>query len=204
MKVLVLDDHEAIRGAVVRWVQVVAPEFQCVEFSGVGEAQLFVKRNRVDYAVCDLEVRQGCDTSLLDILADLNFPVLVFSSHVNKVLIQELDVKRVLCYVSKTSVIQALKAGLEALFTGRSYQCPLVQATLTRKFDTLEPRRLTLSKGQKQVLALLVLGHTREDVANLLCNSISTINNHIYRAREVNDCRDLTELLRRFRFWDHG
>jgi hypothetical protein len=89
MKVLVLDDHEAIRDAVVRWVQVVAPEFQCVGFSGVAEAEHYLKRNRVYYAVCDLEMRQGCDTSLLDIFADLNVPVLVFSSHVNKVLIQE-------------------------------------------------------------------------------------------------------------------
>jgi DNA-binding NarL/FixJ family response regulator len=204
MKVLVLDDHEAIRDTVVRSVQILAPEFQCVEFSGVAEAEHYLKRNRVDFTVCDLELTQGCNTALLEVFLHLNVPVLVFSSHVNKVLVQELDAKHILCYVSKTSGIQALKAGLESLFTGRSYQCPLVQATVARKLDSLATHRLNLSKSQKQVLALLAMGHTREDVANLLSNSVSTINNHIYRAREANDCRDLNEILRRYRFWDHG
>ncbi len=204
MKILVLDDHEAIRDAVVRWVSVVSPDAQSVQFSGVPEAKHFLKRNRVDFAVCDLELTHGCNTALLDVLDSLSIPTMVYSSHVNQVLIQELESKHVLCYVSKTSGILSLKAGLEALFMKQSYSCPLVQATAARQSDRLETAPLTLTKSQKQVLTLLSLGHTREEVADRLFNSVTTINNHIYRAREVNDCRDLTELLRRYRFWDHG
>jgi len=62
---------------------------------------------------------------------------------------------------------------------------------------------LFLSEGQKTVLAVMAKGNNREETAKFLKIKKSTINNHIARAREINDCRNLDELLRRYRFWDN-
>jgi DNA-binding CsgD family transcriptional regulator len=61
---------------------------------------------------------------------------------------------------------------------------------------------LELTKGQKAVLEILIRGFNREEAANSLKISLNTLNNHIARAREMNNCENFEELLRRYRFWD--
>jgi DNA-binding CsgD family transcriptional regulator len=69
--------------------------------------------------------------------------------------------------------------------------------------DYLVTDKLVLTQAQKRLLAMINKGFTREETAEKLKNSITTVNNHIARARVVNECRSLHELLRRYRFWDY-
>ncbi len=127
---------------------------------------------------------------------------MIYSSHVNKVLITELLMINVNCYVSKTSGIDSLKRGIEMLLQRQKFYCRLVMSTIESKEEFKQTEKLFLSNGQKTVLEVLAKGHNRVETAKILRIKKSTINNHIARAREINDCENFEELLRRYRFWD--
>jgi DNA-directed RNA polymerase specialized sigma24 family protein len=61
---------------------------------------------------------------------------------------------------------------------------------------------LALTGGQKVVLEVLAKGFNRAEASKILNIKMTTLNNHIARARELNDCENFEELLRRYRFWD--
>jgi len=118
-------------------------------------------------------------------------------------LIKELENQRVRVYVSKISKITYLQQGLEELFKGRNYYCPLVKETKDSKERFKEIARLDLTPGQRKVLEVLAKGFNRKDAAEMLGMKRSTLNNQVHRAREANDCEDFPEILRRFQFWEH-
>jgi DNA-binding NarL/FixJ family response regulator len=127
---------------------------------------------------------------------------MIYSSHVNKVLTTELQKFQVRCYVSKTSGIESLQKGIDSLLNDRTYSCPLVISTADSREAFKETEKLVLTKGQKIVLEVLAKGFNREEAADILKLKMTTLNNHIARARELNDCENFEELLRRYRFWD--
>jgi DNA-binding NarL/FixJ family response regulator len=128
---------------------------------------------------------------------------MVYTSHVNKVLIKELENFNVNSYASKISGIEALREGIVSLLVGKSYQCPLVVSTIESTDNFKETEKLTLTPGQKVVLEVVAKGFNREEAAKILKIKMNTLNNHIARARDLNDCENFEELLRRYRFWDH-
>jgi DNA-binding CsgD family transcriptional regulator len=89
------------------------------------------------------------------------------------------------------------------LFEGKSLQCPIVQQSKQSTEEFKEIDRLSLTKAQKRVLKVLDEGFDRIETSRKLSLSLTTVNNHIARARELNDCKSLDELMRRYRFWDY-
>lgn len=203
MKILVLDDHEAIRLFVKQQILEIVPTAEIVLCGTIEAAmKLLQKFENIHFVVCDLEINDGSSTKIPELTYQHKIPCMVYSSHVNKVLISELMSFQIKSYVSKTSSIEALKEGLISLFTGKSYNCPLVASTMESKERFKETEKLVLTSGQKIVLEVLAKGFNREEAAKILKIKLTTLNNHIARAREMNDCENFVELLRRYRFWD--
>jgi DNA-binding NarL/FixJ family response regulator len=201
MKILVLDDHAAIRETIKRFVFEINPTADVIEHGCVHSA--LESKEHFDFAICDLELDKGCNTVVINRLTSDLTPVMIYSTHVNKVLTDTLNSKVIFSYVSKMSSISALQNGIEALLTGGNFTCPIVNATMKSNNDYLVTDKLVLTQAQKRLLAMINKGFTREETAEKLKNSITTVNNHIARARVVNECRSLHELLRRYRFWDY-
>lgn len=201
MKLLILEDHGAIRETVIRYVHDINPNIEIIETDNVEDADQAIANTKINYAICDLELTKGCNINPIEALYRERIPFMVYSSHVNKSLIKELETKRVRCYVSKQSDMKEFKTGLEALFNNRKHYCPIVMETLKSKKDEEDNGRLKLSKSERKVVELLSKGQTREEVADNLHLEITTINNHVFRAREANGCPNVSDLLRRYRFW---
>ncbi len=201
MKILLLDDHEAIRETITRYLRELDSTITVFEASNINEAEQFIATKVFDFAICDLELTKGCNIQTMEGLYRDRVPFMVYSSHVNKVLIKELEAQKVHCYVSKTSGSVELKKGLEALLNGQTYYCPVVRGTIDSKREMNATDRLQLSKSEKKVVAVLAEGYSREETAAILHKEVTTINNHLYRAREANNCRDTGELHRRYNFW---
>ena len=203
MKILILDDHEAMRLAIKQQALEIIPTAEFFEYTNVREAlQHFSDRLPVDFVVSDLELTEGCNLSLVESSRTNLKPVLICSSHVNKVLINKLDDKGVKCYVSKTSGIDALKRGLQALLHGESYYCPLVNQTKLSTASYKETDPLTLTVGQIKVLREIQKGYNRKETAQRLKVTATTVANQIAKARDINNCDSQDELMRRFRFWE--
>jgi DNA-binding NarL/FixJ family response regulator len=201
MKLLLLEDHEAIRETVIRYIHEINPTTIVLEANNVEDADQVIKNTKINYAICDLELTKGCNINPIEALYRERIPFMVYSSHVNKSLINELESKKVRCYVSKQSNMTEFKMGLEALFNGGKHYCPIVTETLKSKKVEENTGRLRLSNSERKVIELLSKGQTREEVAGLLHLELATINNHIFRARVANGSHNVSDLLRRYRFW---
>jgi DNA-binding NarL/FixJ family response regulator len=203
MKILILDDHDAIRMYVNQLVASIVPNATIFLSNSIESAISSINAtSSVDFVICDLELNFGCSTVIPELCNDRKIPYMIYSSHVNMVLIQELEKYHVRSYVSKTSGIEALRSGVDALLNGKKYQCSLVKSTIESKSEFKETEKLELTKGQKAALEVLIRGFNREEAAEILNISLNTLNNHIARAREINNCENFEELLRRYRFWD--
>ena len=203
MKILILDDHDAIGVFVSQLVTSIVPNANIFLSNTIESAiSLINAPTSVDYVICDLELNLGCNTLIPELCNDRKIRCMIYSSHVNKVLIQELHKYNVCSYVSKTSGIEALRSGIDALLNDKKYQCSLVQSTIASTSAFKEIEKLDLTNGQKAIMEVLVRGFNREEAADILKITLNTLNNHIARAREMNNCENFEELLRRYRFWD--
>lgn len=203
MKILILDDHEAIRMVIKQQLLEIVPTAEIYEYSTIKDALAhFSQLQPVDFVVSDLELTQGCSLRLMESARNYGKPLMIFSSHVNKVLIHKLESKKVKCYVSKTSGVDALKLGLQALLHGKSYYCPVVIQTKQSSVSFIETEPLQLTNAQIKVLKTIQQGYKRKEAANILKLSATTIDNQIAKARAVNNCDTQDELMRRFRFWE--
>lgn len=203
MKILILDDHEAIRMVIKQQLLEIVPTAEIYEYSAIKDALAhFSQLQPVDFVVSDLELTQGCNLSLMETARSYGKPLMIFSSHVNKVLIHKLESKKVKCYVSKKSGVDALKLGLQALLHGKSYYCPVVIQTKQSSISFIETEPLQLTNAQIKVLKTIQQGYKRKEAANILKLSATTIDNQIAKARAVNNCDTQDELMRRFRFWE--
>ncbi len=203
MDILILDDHEVIRLVIKQKVLEIVPNANFHEYSTVTEAEAHItKKLPLDYVVSDLELTEGCNLKLINSARGLGIPVLIFSSHVNKALINQIEPLMVPCYVSKTSGEKALKLGLQALLHGKTYFCPLVVQTTNSSELYKETNPLSLTEGQIKILKEIQKGYTRKEVAKLLNIKVTTVANQVAKARDINDCNSQDELMRRFRFWE--
>jgi two-component system nitrate/nitrite response regulator NarL len=204
MRILIFDDHEAIQFFVKLQIENIVPTAEILRCSNVESARSVIKKPPgIDFAICDLEINSGSNLSIPEMCFERNIAYMVYSSHVNKVLISELININVNSYVSKTSGIDSLKRGIEMLLQRQKFYCHLVMSTIESKEEFKQTERLFLSDGQKAVIEVMSKGHNRVETAKILKIKKSTINNHIARAREINECKNFEELLRRYRFWDN-
>jgi DNA-binding NarL/FixJ family response regulator len=204
MRILIFDDHEVIQYFVKQQIESIVPNVEILRYSTIDSAKSAIKTPPgIDFAICDLEINSGSNISIPEICFERNIPCMVYSSHVNKVLISELKSINVNCYVSKTSGIDSLKRGIEMLLNRQKFYCHLVMSTIESKEEFKQTERLILSNGQKAVIEVMAKGHNRVETAKILKIKKATINNHIARAREINECENFEELLRRYRFWDN-
>jgi DNA-binding NarL/FixJ family response regulator len=203
MEILILDDHEVIRFVIKQKVLEIVPNANFNEYSTVNEAlDHLAKSLPVNYVVSDLELTEGYNLKLMEAARGLGIPVLIFSSHVNKDLINRIEHLSVPCYVSKTSGVSALKLGLQSLLHGQTYFCPLVIQTINSSDSYKETRPLKLTEGQIKVLKEIQKGYSRKEAANQLKIKTTTVANQIAKARDINNCNSQDELMRRFRFWE--
>jgi len=204
MRILVFDDHEAIRMIVKQQVSEIVPTAEIILCGTLDCAKRVISEGQnIHFVICDLEINAGCSTVIPEMSFKNKIPYMVYTSHVNKVLINELMTLNVNSYASKISGMEALRQGIVSLLVGKPYQCPLVVSTIESTDNFKETEKLTLTPGQKVVLDVVAKGFNREEAAKILKIKMATLNNHIARARELNDCENFEELLRRYRFWDH-
>ena len=91
MKILVLDDHPAIQKFVKKAILSILPNAKISLCSNIDSArQILNEKPRINFVICDLELNFGCSTLIPELCNDRKIPCMIYSSHVNMVLIQEL------------------------------------------------------------------------------------------------------------------
>jgi DNA-binding NarL/FixJ family response regulator len=203
MRILILDDHEAIQQFVKQKITDIIPNATIILCSNIECAKIAISGfPKIDFAICDIEIKSGANLIIPELCFNKEIPYMIYSSHVNLLLVKELFEFKVNCYISKTSNIDFLTKGLNSLFSQEKYYCPIVFSCMNSNDGLKETEKLFLSQAQNSVIKVMAMGFNREEASKILKLKKSTINNHIARARTVNECKNFDELIRRYKFWD--
>lgn len=200
MTFLLLDDHPIILEFLEYQIRQIESSIEIIKSCNVEDALSILKSKQIDRIICDLQIKSGKSLVIPDYCFKFEIPYMVFSSYINKSLLDTLKSTKITGYVSKGTKTEDLILGIRKLIASENYLCPLVKREQSI-IDISDTPRPLLSRAEIRVLKAYNNGLKTADVANLLNLKSVSVRNHRARAMERNMC-GFQELTRRFIFWD--
>ena len=186
IRVLLCDDHAVVRAGLHKLIEC-EPDLEVVgEAANAGEA---IERSRAegpDVLLLDVVMpgRSGIDALPGILGAAPATKVLMLSMQDDPSYVRESFAAGASGYVLKDAADTELVEAIHTVASGRRYVHPLLGARLAAAEATAaETVRDPLSEREHQVLRLLALGHTNQEIAKQLFLSVRTVETH--RARIV-------------------
>lgn len=198
-KVLIVDDHPAMRQGVKT---ILSGEFSGVEFaeaSNASEAMREIKKN-IDLIVLDVDMpgRNGLQV-LEDLKRDgIKIPVLVYTFHPMEQVAVRAIKSGARGYLSKDATTKEFAEAIHAIFSGRKYITQQVSEQMAsymeNPFDM--PAHELLSPREYQTLLLIAKGKTISEVAEELSLAVPTVSTFRARILEKMNLRNSAELVK--------
>ncbi len=173
IRALLVDDHQIVRSGVRRVLEATG-RFEVVgEAGGVREALERARELQPDVVVLDLTLR---DESGLDAIAELRgggARVVILSMQDEPAYARKAFELGAQGYVVKDAADEELADAIDAVLADRIYVHPALAARLVIR----EPED-DLSERERQILRLIALGYTNQEIAGQLYLSVRTIEAH--------------------------
>ncbi len=206
-RVLIVDDHPIIRqgmAALLAGVNGFAPIDQAASSE---EALAQARRARPDVVLLDLSL--GAESGL-DVLRrlqtlDRSIPVLVMSMHDESLHAERALRAGAVGYVMKHEATETVIDAIRRVLRGEVALSPRMQTALIARMTTQSERRRSgvdaLSDREMEVLRLIGLGVSSNDIANQLCRSVKTIEAHRASIRNKLGLTSNLDLIRFATLW---
>ncbi len=192
IKLLVCDDHEVVRTALVR-VLLSDPSLSVLAEAANREQLLQAIPQAPEANLLLLDLNLGAagvsgGIALIQAVCELPVapPVLVLSMHGEPEIVSRAIAVGARGYVSKASSIDVLQEAIRQVHAGRLYLDPsLVEPILRqRERSSEEPWNATLTPREREVMQMLCAGQRVSDIATVLGLSIKTVSTHKVRLME--------------------
>jgi two-component system, NarL family, response regulator NreC len=173
IRALLVDDHQIVRSGVRKVLEASGTVEVVGEASGVREALERARMLRPDVVVLDLTLRDG---SGLDVIADLReggARVVILSMQDEPAYARKAFELGAQGYVVKDAADDELADAIEAVLADRIYVHPSIAARLVLG----EPED-SLTDREREILRLIALGYTNQEIAGQLFLSVRTIEAH--------------------------
>ncbi len=179
IRILITDDHAVLRSGLRLLLDREDDMTTVGEATTAEEALDFVARGDVDLVLLDLEMPgMGGLAGAGQLRAEYpDLVILVLSMH------SEVDdVRRAFAagangYVLKTAADEQLVQAVRAVADGERYLHPVLGAALAQPEPSRGPVD-DLSPREREVLRLLALGYTNQEIAEMLVVSVRTVESH--------------------------
>jgi len=206
IRVLLADDHAVLRAG-LRMLLHVQPDMEVVgEAADTREALVKVCETKPDVLTLDLTMPGGNSMKLIERLRQEcpQTRVVVLTMHDDSAYLRAVLAAGGSGYVVKTAADSELLTAIRTVFQGRLFvdsQLRESKAPPARNggVSTGSPARTgvtSLSERERQVLALLVQGHTNQEIADRLFLSVKTIETYRARLTDKLGLRTRAELVR--------
>ena len=185
IRVMLIDDHGIVREG-LRAILSLSPNIEVVAEAADGRAAINGIRNCLpDVAIMDIAM-PGMDGLETTRRLARDFPqvrVLVLSQYDSDRYVVPILKAGGAGYVFKRSVGAELVTAIETVYAGGCYLPPQVAQTVLQHLrvqldDEMESGPSPLTEREKEVLKLVVEGHTNQQIAELLCLSKRTVMCH--------------------------
>jgi two-component system, NarL family, response regulator NreC len=173
IRVLLVDDHRIVRSG-VRMVLEATGTFEVVgEAEGIHDALREVRTLAPDVVVLDLTLKDG---SGLDVIADMREAgarVVILSMQDEPAYARKAFELGAQGYVVKDAADEELATAIDTVLADRVYVHPALAARLVMR----EPDD-DLTDREREILRLIALGYTNQEIAKQLYLSVRTIEAH--------------------------
>lgn len=195
MRLLIADDHRVVRSG-LRLLLQTQPHLAVVgEASSGAEAVDLARREQPDLVILDLAMPGGSGLVYLKELARLA-KVLVLTMHDDVAYVRQVMQAGGSGYVLKEAADVELLAAIEAVAAGQTYIYPTLAARLIKAEAPRESQTATLSPRELEVLRLVALGHTNQEMAEQLQVGVRTVETYKNRVCEKLGLHTRSELVR--------
>lgn len=207
-RVIVVDDHPLVRGAIRHLLEGQTGFELCGESDNAAEAIGLVRQHKPQIAIVDITLT---DTSGIELVKDIRAispitRVIVASMHRETLYAERALRAGAMAYWSKESTCEQLMVALRQVAAGQVYVSPeqssrivsrMTQATANATNDPVD----SLTDRELEVFQMIGAGLRTRDIADRLCLSIKTIETYRQNIKEKLDLQHATELVQRAVHW---
>ena len=201
MRILIVDDHKMLRGALCHLMQA-QPDMEVVGQSSDGNDIVALAHETAPHLVCmdiGLPGMNGIELTRLLLQSLPHLKVIALSAYSDKGHVLDMLNAGATGYVTKVEDGEELLRAIRAVFHGRLYLCPDVAEVVTQAlFQQIRPGRsmVLLGARERQVLKLVAQGHTSNQIAAELLIAASTVEVHRRNIMRKLDRHSVAELTR--------
>src|SRR5271165_2316542 len=201
-KVLIVDDHPAVREALAMRISRQCDLQVCGEAADLSEALRLVADTQPDVAVVDISLKTGCGIDLIKRIKDRNDTVrmLVWSTHSEALYAERALRAGALGYINKDKATDKIVEGIKRVLEGKVYLSDAMVETMLHRTVGEERKEVTrspldaLANRELEVFRLIGQGVRTAEIAERLRLSVKTIETYRDRIREKLNLSDGTEL----------
>ncbi|NCO38747.1 MAG: DNA-binding response regulator [Armatimonadetes bacterium CG_4_10_14_3_um_filter_66_18] len=203
IRILLVDDHLLLRSGLHMMLDQ-EPDLSVVGETGNGcEAVDLVKRLRPDVVLMDIAIPgiSGVEATQRIGAVSKTTRVIAVTMHEDPRYVRQMLEAGAVGYVSKSAADSELLDAIRAVHRGRVFVHPSVAGTVVAGYLGRSPAEAKLpadplTDRERQVVKLLALGHTSQEVADRLFISIKTVESHKGRIFEKLSLRSRADLVR--------
>lgn len=207
-RVLIVDDHPAVRDALAAEISRHDDLTVCGEAADVADALRLLETVRPDVAIIDISLKTGNGIDLIKRMKDRDARVrmLVWSMYDESLYAQRALRAGALGYINKQHATDRIIEGIRQVLRGGIFVSEQVKEDLLnwmarRRGDAQQSPVDSLSDRELQVFELIGRGLTTAETATRLRLSVSTIETHRLRIREKLGLANAAELAREAAQW---
>lgn len=201
-RVLIVDDHPAVREALAIRIRRQRGLEMCGEAAGLDEALRLVADTQPDVAVIDLSLKSGSGLELIKRIRDRHASVriLVWSMHSEALYAERVLRAGALGYINKDQATDQIVEAIRRVLAGKVWLSEAMAERLLHRSvgagrQAPPPARVeTLADRELEVFLLIGQGMKTADIAERLCLSVKTVETYRDRIRQKLDLSDGMEL----------
>lgn len=200
IKVLLVDDHELVRSG-IEALLATEENISVVAVCSSGEkAMKIVEQDPPDVILMDLNMpgMGGVEACRQILQRNPDIKIIALSIHNDGPIPQQLLKLGVVGFVSKASPVSEMVAAVQTVVAGKRYLCQDVASNLAFQFlpgANVSPF-LQLSQREAEVVRLILMGKSIQEMSAELSLSDKTINTYRYRVYHKLDIKNDVELTR--------
>lgn len=202
IRIVIADDHQLVRQSIVSLIEK-AGDMEVVGEAADGHETLnLVQRKRPDVALLDIAMPllNGIETTRRIQELPVDTRVVILSMHSDEDVVRQALRCGASGYLLKRSVVEELLIAIRSANKGEIYLSPSIAQTVLSGFLQTESTNESstvleqLSSREREILQLIVEGHTNQAAAEVLNISAKTVEKHraiLMKKLEVHNLPDL-------------
>ena len=204
IRIVIADDHNLIRQSIVSLLEQVEDIEVVGEAADGHETLKLTQRKRPDIVMVDIAMplMNGIETTrqIREMATDTH--VIILSMYSDEDVVRQALRSGAMGYLLKSSVVEELLIAIRSAHKGEIYLSPSIAQSMLSEYLQIEPATESmviqerLLSREREILQLVVEGHTNQDVAEILSVSTKTVERHRASLMKKLEVRNLPDLIR--------